>query len=306
MSSPLVTPRPYSSSHAPADTPSRQLQELLDRIGTEHAPPPELLRSWVAHPDERVTDALFRQRKLARALSDDQRLFLVARATASADERGVFWTPLLDTISFAFVTYQLRTRVIRNSIASFEERLRPLGSWLWTLADRDAVVDLMGFRSPQIGDVVARMATCLNEVLAAPLITSEGRCHLLLANPCAPQEVLDRVLAFTFKRLRARRGWSPSLSGIIEVLRTLATGRSTFPSLSMIKDILRWHDDLSFRLEAEARHDLEQLIVVTGDYHARSGTLDSEALAAFLACPNEEVRLLALGWLALMPVPQNA
>lgn len=306
MSSPLVTCRPYASSFAPVDTPPDQLQELLVRISTEHAPAPEVLQSWVEHPDERVTDALFRQRKLARALSDEQRLFLVARATSSADERGVLWTPLLDTISFAFITYQLRTQAIRISIPSFEERIRALGRWLRTRADRDDVVDLMRFRSPQVGDAVARMAACLDEALAAELITSEWRCDLLLANPRAPQEVLDRVLAFTFKRLRARRGWSPSLSGIIAVLRTLATGRSTFPSLPMIKDILRWQDDLSFRLEPEARHDLEQLIVATGEHHARSGTLDREALAAFLACPNDEVRLLALGWLALMPVPPNA
>lgn len=297
--------RPYAHSHAPLDTPPTQLQELLARISTEHAPAPELLQSWVAHPDERVTDALFRQRKLARALSDDQRLFLVARATASADKRSVLWTPSLDTISFAFVTYQLRTPAIRASITSLDDRLRLLRRWLTTTADRDDVGDLMRFRSPQVGDIVARSAN-LDGALAAPLITSEWRCHLLLTNPRAPQGVLDRVLAFTFKRLRTRRGWSSSPSGMIAVLRTLALGRGTFPSLPMIKDILHWQDGLFLRLAPEARHYLEQIIVATGEHHARSGTLDREAITAFLACPAADVRLHALGWLAKMAVPSSA
>ena len=244
-----------------------------------------------------------RNRKLARALSDEQRLQLVARATASADSRGVLWTLLLDTISYAFIIYQLRTPAIRRSIIALAERLGPLADWLTTTACRDDVTALMAFRSPQIADKVALAATCLDVALAESLVTSDYHCHLMLSNPHVPQEVLDRVLASSFNRLRARRGWSQSLNGVIFNLHSLALDHRTFPSLSMVRQFIPWLPDLSLRLEPAQLIQLEQLMAAAGAHHARSGSLDADTLAVFLGCQNKELRLLALDWLAVMPVP---
>lgn len=218
----------------------------------------------------------------------------------------MLWTQLLDTISHAFITYQLRAPEIRHSILALGERLEPLATWLTMNADRAHVSALLAFRSPQIAARVAIAATCLDIALAEPLMSSDLHCHQMVENPRVPQEVLDRILACTFSRLRARRGWSRSLNGIVFTLHALAFDRNTFPSLRMISDIISWLPDLFLRLEPKQRHQLERLVLSTGEYHARLGSLDSDALAVFLGCADEEVRLHALGWLAELPAPQSS
>jgi hypothetical protein len=317
MPLPPAPTRPFTLLYEPASVPSLDVasdglgcgdatpgtvEAALAHIGITRLASGALLQSWVAHPDERVPEAVLRCRVLARALSSDQRVQLFVRAIASADRRAMHWTPLLDAIERAFTDFRLRTTAVRRFTNDLDARLRALGVWIAGSATEQDVTDLLVFRSERIGDVIASFAPRLNFPIAIHLMADCERRELLLNNPSVPRQACEVMLRRIYWQIRLRpRDWRYQMPANIRSLFSLAFDHATYLSMDTLKDVVEWMPTFQSAIDAESNRLLCDVIVATGAHRMLSKPLRLSDLTAFLACNQHEVRLAALGWLAELP-----
>lgn len=221
-----------------------------------------LVHTLLFHPDERAAILVLEQRGL---LSWSSRLVLCARARREAIRDGLLWSPLLDALD-----------VVMGGIDVVTECVERLMAYLASLADEQAVDELLAFRGPSVSEAIAHSAPRLTpdqmKVLSdrpiawalaeSPFRTTEERRSYV-------EHILERVGAIVSEELR-RAGPEDTDDIIARIdvdlgaIQTVVEARAETLSMSLVLRLARTVAATRRADDSEVRRAPDELLEVLG------------------------------------------